>query len=168
MSLLYLTPFGRNSRLNPHPVHRYFRVHSLDIQYTHLRHPPIIIDHLFSRPLLLYTRNPRPFMVFRICGRERPLVLTRSPVHLPCIHRTPVHSWFFASMDGSGRLYSPVLPSICLVYTKFPSIHGFTCLWTGAAACIHLFSRPFALYTQNSRQRTLYTNLLCCLRLLPV
>ena len=121
MSLLYLTPFGRNSRLNPHPVHRYFCVHSLDIQYTRLRHPPIIIDHLFSRPLLLYTRIPRPSVVLHACGRERPLVLTRSPVHLPCIHRIPVHPWFYMPMDGSGRPSSLVFPSIALVYSESPS-----------------------------------------------
>lgn len=122
MSLLYLTPFGRDSRLNPHPVHRYFRVQSSGIQYTHLRHPPIIIDHLFSRPLLLYTRNPRPFMDFRICGRERPLVLTRSPVHLPCIHRTPVHSSISLPMDGGGRKTTTRFPSTDLVYSDSPSI----------------------------------------------
>ena len=104
-----------------------------------------------SRPLALYTQNPRPFAISHANGRGRPQDNYLIPVHRPCIHKIPVHPPFLMPMDGGGRRTTTRFPSTGLVYTEPPSIHGFSHLWTGAAACTHPFSRPFALYTQNSR-----------------
>ena len=109
-----------------------------------------------SRPLALYTQNPRPFAISHANGRGRPQDNYLIPVHRPCIHKIPVHPPFLMPMDGGGRRTTTRFPSTGLVYTEPPSIHRFPCLWTGAAARQLHDSRPLTLYTRIPRPFALY------------